>query len=639
MNILGMNILNGKTVAVSLALSCCALCAQNVSMFEGMNMPSVSQPAQAAGANAQEAQAAPRGIFESATVDKNIDKIFDVKSDSFDTDSGMLNWKGKNFNIGDSKLVRARFERYLSMTTDAKEFNAYQGILAEITSLLAASNEDLSDKTIRHAWSRLYDAAEYPFDGDSCLLIANCVYTSWRMKDEYAGAKKNELDDILKVKEDKFLLKSHSVYGENAAREFNSGRSTAQMKIKTPEFHAAEIAYRTVELQESRAKLLKSEAAREAVALKAVLQYQSQLVLFLTERKFQAAQLASMFYRHIYRGNAQALQVGQKELAQMVPLSQFTPNVDLLEGIANDARSDVRDGMNAVNSLYDSGERFGALERLQETFVLGEFDPLLYSFDPAKRKVLHRIYRDAATIKRLSESRDWGGIEEVLERMKTDAPDFPATEILSKVRTAQRASDMHLLAAKQAAAKGDSESVKQSISEAMKLWPLNPKIETLNNELVGLSMGTTLYEKKFDELLAKNNFRDIAAEAPEFGIVLRQDAERLAKLREIVLKVGRIDALIAQAKEMEKQKNPYFAWDILENARAVDANDAALARAQAELAPEVSDYVKALNSAKKAEQSGDYACALNYYLAAQQIFPASQACRLGIERTAPLYYK
>ena len=96
-------------------------------------------------------------------------------------------------------------------------------------------------------------------------------------------------------------------------------------------------------------------------------------------------------------------------------------------------------------------------------------------------------------------------------------------------------------------------------------------------------------------------------------------------------------SLIAQAAEFERQKSPYFAWDILENASRIDPADPVLARAIARLAPEVSDYVKSLNRAKDAENKKEFAAALNYYLAAQKIFPASQACRMGIERVAEKY--
>ena len=46
-----------------------------------------------------------------------------------------------------------------------------------------------------------------------------------------------------------------------------------------------------------------------------------------------------------------------------------------------------------------------------------------------------------------------------------------------------------------------------------------------------------------------------------------------------------------------------------------------------------------LAAAKKAELAGEFPVALNYYLAAQEIFPASRPCRMGIERTASKYAK
>ena len=62
-------------------------------------------------------------------------------------------------------------------------------------------------------------------------------------------------------------------------------------------------------------------------------------------------------------------------------------------------------------------------------------------------------------------------------------------------------------------------------------------------------------------------------EAPEYGIAFKNDSERAKKLREIVVKISQIDSLIAQAAEFERQKSPYFAWDILENASRIDSAD------------------------------------------------------------------
>lgn len=595
--------------------------------------PAAPQPA-AGGAPARPPSA---GIFESATAERFADRIFDVNSDSVDTD-GNLRWKGKTFSVGDSRIVRARFERYLSMPAGDGDFEKYGAILAEIEAQLAANNDAITPESIRHAWSRLFDAAEYPIDGDSSLVIANLVYLSWRMRDEYETFKTAEADKERDVKTAKSYAKERAEFMEYAADKLKrNSPSRSRNSQSAPTFGTADLGYRLQELQRQVAELAAAKALKESAAAKAVLQFQSQILAFVLERKFQQAQIAAMFYRHIYRGNAQELKVGREQVKDLVQVSNFTPTSDALEMIAIDARKDVSDGMAAVETLYDKGDRYAALERLLETFLLGEHDVKLAVFPSEKRGVLRKIYKSAATAKELADAKDWGGVEEVVGEISALAPDFPAREILSKVKTAERASDMALIAAKQAAAIGAADDVKKNMERAALLWPLNPGIQSFNDELLGLTKGISTYVKKFDENLERGNLRDIMDEAPEYGIAFKNDPERAKKLREIVVKISQIDSLIAQAAEFERQKSPYFAWDILENASRIDSSDPVLARAVARLAPEVSDYVKALNRAKAAEEKKAFASALNYYLAAQKIFPASQACRMGIERVAPKY--
>lgn len=597
---------------------------------------SVSAPA-APAAPQQTAQAPNTGIFESSTAERFADRIFDVKTDSIDT-NGNLRWKGKTFSVGDSRIVRARFERYLSMPANLGDYENYRSILAEIEAQLAANNDNLTLENIKYAWSRLFDAAEYQIDGDSSLVIANLVYLSWRMRDEYENFKSAENEKERDVKTAKFRAKEKAEFMEYASDKMKRLTSRrARNSHSNPTVGTADLGYRLQDLQRQVAELATAKAMKEAVATKAVWQFQSQILAFILERKFQQAQISAMFYRHIYRGNAQELQVGREQIKDLVQVSNFTPTADALEMIAIDARKDIADGMAAVETLYEKGDRYAALERLLETFLIGEQDVALAVFSPEKREVLRKIYKDAITIKELADSKDWGGVEEVVNEISKLAADFPSREVLSKVKTAQTASNMALLAAKQSAALGAADDVKKNIEKAALLWPLNPGIQAFNDELLGLTKGISTYVKKFDENVERGNFRDIMDEAPEYGIAFKNDSERAKKLREIVVKISQIDSLIAQAAEFERQKSPYFAWDILENASRIDSADPVLARAIARLAPEVSDYVKALNRAKDAENKKEFAAALNYYLAAQKIFPASQACRMGIERVAEKY--
>lgn len=611
---------------------------------QGAAAPAASQPAgqsaSAAGAGGNPSM----GIFESAGAERTMDKIFDVNRDSFDLNDGMVHWKGKTFSLGDSRIVRARFERYLSTPVDLQNFEHYSAILDEIQAQLTVQDLTLEKEDIylrvRGAWSRLFDAAEYVYDGKSSLSIANIVAQTWRMQSDFNSFKHRESLDKAELdrRKTESLGKIMGASSENLRMVDDSTKKqealvkevAATRLVLTRKLDAENIA-------EAAAVVGASSVARQSTALNAIFEFQSSILTFFMERKFQQAQISSMFYKNMFRGYTQDLRVGKEKIMEIFGVTNYVPQISLFESMATEARKDIADGMRSVNYLYDSGQLYSALERLMETFVLGEYEPVMQTFPFEKKQRLLEVYKKTSTIKKLADAKDWGTLESIANDLGEIAADYPIAEIMSRVKAAQRASNMCVLSAKQAASLGQIEEVKKSLTKAAEIWPLNPSIETFNEDLVGMTEGVSKYVQKFDELYERGNFRDIVAEAPEYGMALRQDKVRAEKLREVVINISRVDSLIAQANEFEKQNNPYFAWDILENAKEVAPDDPVLARALAHLAPEVSDYVKTLNRAQKAEKSGDYAAALNYFLAAQNIFPASQACRLGIERVAGKY--
>ncbi len=592
-----------------------------------------SQPSQnSAGANVSSGG----GIFESATSERFADRIFDTKTDSIDFEKGTFTWKGKSFDVGDSRIVRARFERYLAMPQCSSSYANYQSIIAEIERDLVASNERISYEKLRPIWLKLFDAAEYDVDGGACISIANLVYTSWRMLGEInltelsradLEREKNLSERLLSAGSLKMEMNVdiHNKTSSKNAKDFTTGKSALAEKIK--------------KVNEKTAELVAAETTTRMLGAKAVLQFQSQILIFMLERKFQQAQIASMFYRHIYRGSVSDFKSGMKELFASLDSSTVIPTIDSVESIANDARKDIRDGMSAVENLYGRNELYSALMRLLETFALGENDPLLVSFDASKRAKLLKIYKTLATLKELSQNRDFASIEQCVNDMQVIAKDFPVVEIMSKVNMAKRASSMHVMAARQSAFSGNIEDAKKSLMEAVKIWPLNPEIEKFNAEAMGTVTGIAKYSEKFDDAIKARNYRAIVAEAPEFTMALRDKPQKQKLLRQIVVDMTKLDAFIAQAKEMSKQNNHYLAWDILESARAINADDPVLANERARLAPEVADYVKLLNRARKAESEGKHAMALNLYLAARMLSPASSQCRIGIEKNATLYTK
>ncbi len=577
---------------------------------------------------------------DSKTADSISNKVFDVNKDSINFEDGTFNWKGKTFNMGNSKLVKARFERYLSTQVSSSNLEDYMAIVSEITSTLSPLNSNCNDEQLEYAWKRLYDAAEYDFDANMSLIVANNVFAAFRMKKEYYEMRHNVLvsqTEEKKAKEYHLSKERMSVYAnERLANTLTKKQIGLYSKIN-PNSATADVAEATKDYALKTAQVGATTALKELNAAQAIIKYQTQIVTFLLSRKFQHAQLSAAFYRQIYRENSAELKVGKEEVASLFPVSNAIPTNDSLESIATEALFDVKKGMESVEYLYASGQRYNALMRLMETFILGEFDPVMLAFAFEKRSELLKIYRELSVLQRVADAKDYTAVEKSLEKLQLLCNDFPYQEVLSNVQAAQRASNLKVLAAKQAVALGNVESVEKHLTEAAKIWPLNPNLESFSTQLVDVATGKTKYLTKFDDFYERGNNREIMNEASEFAFALSQDKERSQKLKEVVSRLTQVDMLIAQAEELQAQNNPYLAWEMLESAKKIDNTDPILARAIGNLSPYVADYVMVLNRASNAEKEGNWAVALNNYLAAQKILPTSKTCRMGIERCAKKY--
>jgi|GEM_PF-195747 len=614
-----------------------------------------------------------------------------------DFEEGAFSWKGKRFNAGNARAFRARFERYLSTPLEEYQAErTYRETLAQIEDLLQVINAEKGvDKTYQ-AWTLLYDAAKFPPDADASILIANQVYNAWSVRNENDATlvEKAELERTRRAQERTVSYWSYSdearertQYEENLNRELkiqkmklmqqvvsnNSGASsssssstsgssaktaTGSVKIKsgdnefalngTPGAQAqpgkqaaaaitqgmTDAAFRAADLTKTTAEIATIEASAVAANMRAKFEFQTQIVMLLMQRRFEHALIAIGFYQKIFKGSHQGLEVGKTQLSQFFQTADITPSMRTLETVAREAMNDTRTGMRAVDASYDAGDRWTALERLQETFALGEYSAEVNAFPTDKRRVLLDIYRDARDLQRVAELKDYGNVEAIVARLNKSAPDFPSTPVLSAVRSAQQGSNIALYAAKQAMLSGNTAEAQSNMKEAIALWPLNPAIKDFSESAADKLDLSTQAVPMFDQLLAQKNDRAIAAKAVEFGMALHQDPERSAQLKKTLERVSQVDIAIAYANEALAQRNPYAAWETLLNARAIDPDDPELARAMGRMAGQVGEYARILTDGERALKEGRTAGALALFLAGQDMYPASQICRIGVENAS-----
>lgn len=618
------------------------------------------------------------GNLENNTLLQIINKAFNTDSDAFNPEDGTLTWKGHTYNVGQMRAFRARFERYLAQP-ESIDNDVYRAILNEVFNLLSTRGGEVGNESTRKAWQLLYRASEYEVDGGASLAVANQVFNAWRIRDERdaLSVTQAELDRIRRRQQldvafagDNMAREGVDLAGQagNAAgslaagntdssgsgsgsgtgtttgatppstgrRGGDSGGDSGSRRSQiggTPSQGPVSQLFRTRELAETEAKIKAAESGAMLSGVQAKLQFQTTLVNLFLQRRFQHCLIAASFYRHIFRGTAQELEVGKKEIQSFLPSSDLAITVETLEFLAREAINDTEASMLAVRANYADGQHVAALERLQETFFLGEFLPGVAQFEREKKQVLLRLYQKIDTARKLADLKDYDAVDKLVEEIGVTAKDFRASEVVSALRAAQRMSTLALYAAQQAAATGDFIRAQEGVQRAASLWPLNPAIKTYTENMANQVDIGSQAAVLFDDAMKRGDLRRLYDQRSELAIALLSDAVRGPQLREVIEKLSRVEIFLAQAHELLAQNNAFGAWEALEAATQLTPNDVSVNQRRGELAPRVAAFVGRIDTARRHEEAGRHAAALTQWLAAQNIYPASSLARLGIART------
>jgi hypothetical protein len=633
--------------------------------------------------------------LESNTLLQIIDKAFDTDSDAFNPEDGTLTYKGHTYNLGQMRAFRARFERYLAQP-ESVDNDVYRAILNEIFSLLSTRSGEAAGEHTKKAWQLLYRASEYDSDGGASLAVANQVFNAWRIRDERDAfsVTSGELDRIRRQQQAAVSYAGDTMAREGvanassmvtaagnsvtdaasaAAPNLNVGNNTnndgtgtgtgtnggntnnnnnrnnngtnprgaggnnnGQAQTGnigvTPTQGPVSQMFRARDLAETEAKIKASETSAMLTGVQAKLQFQTALVNLFLQRRFQHCLIAASFYRYIFKGSAQQLEVGKKEIQSFLPSSDLALTVETLEFLSREAINDTESAMQAVRANFADGQHVGALERLQETFFLGEYTPAVSSFEREKKQVLLGLYRQIDQARKLADLKDYDAVDKLVAEIGGTAKDFRSGEVLSALRAAQRMSTLALYAAQQAAATGDFIRAQEGVQRAASLWPLNPAIKTYTENMANqVDLGSQAAQL-FDDALKRNDLRRLYDQRSELAIGLLADAIRGPRLKEIIEQLSRVEIFLAQAQELVAQNNAFAAWEALDAASALTPNDVQVNQRRADLAPRVASFVGKIDAAKRHEEGGRAAAALTQWLAAQSIYPASSLARLGIER-------
>jgi tetratricopeptide (TPR) repeat protein len=574
-------------------------------------------------------------MFESNTFLEMAERVFDPSSDSMDFENGSFEWKGKNFKLSEQRAFRSRFERFL-LASPTEEETQYAQLMADIIDRLSVSNNK-SDDAILDTWELLFRASRFDLDGGNSTIVANQVFNAWRIRKESRGVTmtQRELSQVRQFQQEVVANRAMALKNirEKRLRETSNRQGDGEeVASDGTESITSEAAFRMLDLAETEARIIALETQSAMTGLQAKLQFQSQIVSFMLQRRFEHALVLAGFYQSIFKGSHQSLEVGKDQLQEFLPGSDLAFTVDSMTFIAREAINDVNKGVDAVNAAYEENRKLIALERLQEVFFLGEYLTELNKIPADQRRHLLDLNRGLIEAGELAESKDYIGVSELADEIYKLAEDFPRNRVLSAVETAKSMSDMAVFAASQYRNLGDIDKSRSELQTAIEIWPSNPAIREFQQETTKLATAGSQGLQIFDDLYKRMDRRGIYERRMDLGFALADDTQRRPLLMEVVEQVARIDLLVNQSKELVKQGEAYAAWELLVEAAKIDPSDGPMNQARAELAPRVADFVLQIDRAERQAEDGHHAASLAAYLAAQDIYPVSRLCRQGIQR-------
>lgn len=574
---------------------------------------------------------------------EQLTNLFDpVSGLSGDSDDGTLSWKGRTFDIGTSRAFRSRFERYLNQSDrNINEQAEYQKLLDQVKDLLSprhlSGSETVFSDNVDKAYRLLFKAAEFSQDGGTSRTLAHMIYNSWRMRDEIRGSieRLTELERQRDFQESVVDNRRRVQESEAQRRARIAGSGETATPSGGGSFDGG-INRSETNLARTELKLEQQDALVEVQAQLAQFQFQSQIIYFMMQRRFEHAIMASYFYRALFRGSAQHVRVGEQFLARLLPQGDMVYTVEALEQLAQEAITDTRNTMEAVTFSLEQDDLFSAMERLQEGFYLGEHLAPVSTFSRNDRQRILEIYRLMREARQLLALKDYDKLMEINQRILELSNDSKFNEVSSYARNAMQLSNLKLAEAQFLISQNNFPAAQKALQESATIWPLNPG---LTNFSTRVSTQTDIAQTSiidFDRATANEDYRAIFNNRHSMGVGLAADAERAEKLKQIIDRVGTVDLLLSQASMLSANNNHNGALELVMQASQLMPNDRNVFEAKSRLMPLTHTFANTLATARSFYERGDYIMSYTWYEKAKNIYPASQIAISEQQRIVPL---
>ncbi|NLT72220.1 MAG: hypothetical protein GXX91_16215 [Verrucomicrobiaceae bacterium] len=551
----------------------------------------------------------------------------------FDPTTDVFSFDGKNFNVNDNRVFRARFEKYLNAEeADSEADIAYRASIREILDTLSPHNRDAAK--FPKAVAKLQYTAQFPQDARLCESLANAVYRVYlaqRTQVELESLNR-QLDEQRRRLDWNFdtWSKPSNVRQE---RKLSDDPKAAEPPATNP-VNAGHIQRYIQRIAEVEAERVANKAKGQLSEVEAKLEFQALVVQLFLQRRFEHVVMATRLYTEFFQDGAGKLEFEEgSEVEQSFSKTiGFNPTITTLDAFANEAIRDVGQSVESFGFLLDQGEIDGALRQLQQAFVTGEHLPPVQSVPRERKRMVLSYAQNAFQLVNAIEVKDFALAENLVKEMKAQAGDFDYSKPTAAIETAKLSSNMRIRTAKNAALQGDNETYESNILAAAQIWPTNPMLQEQFNLIADSADVQQQAKLEFDRLLGTQSYRQIFTDKARYMAATAEDSERLQALEQIIGNIQEIETVMKQADTLTKAGNSHAAWEIVEKTFQRFPDDVPLSAKRSDLSTDVAPFVKALKNAENQENRKQYGSGLAWFLSARQLYPQSEFAEEGIQR-------
>ena len=565
-----------------------------------------------------------------------------------DPGSENVAFNGKLWNISNNRLMRSRFETYLTTPeANGPEDQAYRDLMAQIMELLAPTHKQAPDPVtkvqargpeVMKAFALLPEAGAAKIDGGLCNAVANSIWDVWTAQkrvNERKLANNAMLDRRKQLEWNAEMGMNSTPLAKTGGTSTKSGTqpNSQQQQAQTTSATVGRTSGYIKGIAEIEARTKLNETAMGLSEITTKIQFQALIIQMFMQRRFEHAVIACRFYPNLFRDGESILQLDKGSDVQKLLSSSFgvPPTVSMIDGLSLEAIRSVDESLVSFENLVARRDVDSASNRLLEAYGIGEYLPRVRRLPMTEKAKVLDFVRKKNKLLSFLEMKDYSGAETVVTELRSASDDFEYAKPLAAIQTAKTMSNLHVNNANAAMGNKDAKTVEAEMKAAAEIWPTNPRVTQLSEHMMQSTDMKSQALMEFDRLISQRNFRQIFENQAPFIAAVADDLTRKQQLEKVLKDMGRLELIIGGAKEMAASSPP-AAWEKVEKESKLYPDDPVLSKLRADLGVKASEFVTAIENARQQEEKQQIGSALSWYLRAKRMHPMSEMAREGIKR-------